>query len=96
MISQAELDMIVTGAVHRSALAIEAVHGRKLTQSELVALGNTMATALQLVAAARSAPPATPPPAPARERRPGQFFQPLPTKQIRPVTDEDIAEAKRK
>lgn len=95
MISREELDLIASGTINRAGLAIEAVHGRGLTKSELNALANVLATALQLVAERSYSAPRTPPPAaPYRERRHAQQFNPVRTAEIRPVTDEAISKAR--
>jgi hypothetical protein len=96
MISREELDLIVGGAVNSIARTIESVNGRQLTRGETQAVADVVATALALVAARAHPQPAPPPPPAFRERRPAQFFHPLSTQEIRPVTDEDIARARAK
>lgn len=94
MISREELELLISGAVQQSALAIERAHGRALTRTEAEGLSAAVGVAMRMVADRCSATAAKlPPPPPYRERRPGQFFNPIKTQEIRAVTDEDIARA---
>lgn len=95
MIAREEMHMLVAGATNEGARAIELAAGRRLTRSELDALGEVFATFGRLVADRCYSSQKAPPPPPFRERRPAQFFQPMKTQELRAVTDEDIARAKK-
>lgn len=95
MIAPEELELLVQGAISQAGRAVEAVGGTRLSRTETQALGQVIATAMQMVADRCRQAAAKLPPPPPRERRHGQLFQPQPTGLIRPVTDEDIAKAKK-
>ena len=90
MISREELELLISGAVQQSALAIESAHGRALTRTELGQLNASISVALRMVAdrAAAKVPP--PPPV---SKHPARFFNPVRTQEIRAVSAEDIARA---
>lgn len=95
MISREELELLISGAVQQSAMGIERAHGRALTRTELEGMSAAVGVAMRMVADRCSATAAKlPPPPPYRERRPGQFFNPLRTDLIERVTPEAEAAAK--
>ena len=97
MISREELELLISGAVQQSALGIERAHGRTLTRTETEGLSAAVGVAMRMVADRCTATAAKlPPPPPFRERRPGQFFNPVRTTEIKRVTDEDLERAKQK
>lgn len=95
MIAREEMHLLVAGAVNEAARAIEGVSARRLTRSELDAMGEVLATAMRLVADRVYSSAKTPPPPPFRERRPAQFFDPLATTELPRVTPEAIAKAQK-
>jgi hypothetical protein len=95
VISPEVLALLVSGAVNESARAIEAVGGRKLTRTELEAIGIVLSSALRTAAELSASKPAMPPSAP-REVARSRFFSPVQTQEIRAVTNEDIAKARQK
>lgn len=95
MISREELQMLVAGAAHEGARAIEQVQGRRLTRTELEELGLVFATFGRLVADRVVSATKVAPPQPAyRERRNAQFFEPMRTQEIRPVKIQKVGEDK--
>jgi hypothetical protein len=94
MISREELDLIIAGVIAQAAKAIEGVGRLRLTSTEAERMGAEIATGMRLVAdrcVARL--PAIPPPAPGA--KPPRVFQPALTQELRRVTDEDIAKARK-
>lgn len=83
MISREEMSLLVSGAMHEAANAIEGVNGRALTRTETEAMGAAFKTAMQILAdrCASKAPP--PPPAPGP--RPPRVFNPAATAEFRAV-----------
>jgi len=98
MISKQELQLIVVGTATEAARQILKVNGRRLTSTELDAMGEVIHTAMQLLADRLRPPaiPALPVQQVPRERRPAMFFQPLLTQELPRVSDEDIAKARQK
>jgi len=97
MITDAELQLLISGAVSQAGLGIESAHGRRLTHTETDRLGQAVATAMRMVADRCHATQAkVPPPPPYRIRHHAQHFNPLLTQELPRVTDEEIAKAKQK
>jgi hypothetical protein len=93
MITKEELQLIVVGTANEAARQIAVAGGRRLTGSELDAMGQVFATALGLVAdRCRTIPPL---PQAQRERRPSVWFDAMRTQELPRVSDEDIAKAKK-
>lgn len=95
MIAREELEMLIAGAVNQVGRAVQGVSGRTMTRSELDEVGIVLSTLARMIADRCVVAPKLPPPPPYRERRHGQLFNPLKTAELRPVTDEDIAAAKK-
>jgi hypothetical protein len=83
MISREELALLSGGAMHEAAIAIEAVAGRRLTSSEMEAMGGVIKTAMLIVSDRSAAKAPLPPPAPGP--RPPRPFNPLATQELRAV-----------
>lgn len=93
MISREELELLISGTVSQSGLAIEAVAGRRLTRTETDELGRVIATAMRLVAErchAQRVPPPPPAPPPAPRAR---LFEAMRTQEFPKVTEEAIHRA---
>jgi hypothetical protein len=96
VITDAELQLLISGVVSQAGSAIEAANGRRLTVSETDRLASVITTGMQMVADRCHATQAkVPPPPPYRVRHHAQHFQPLKTTEMPRVTDEDIARAKK-
>lgn len=95
MISREELSLLISGALSQAGTAIASVEGRRLTRTETEELGRVLATAMHMVADRCVAAKLPPPQPAARERRQAVHFDPIKTQELRAVTDEDIARAKK-
>lgn len=84
MISREEMALLVSGAMHEAANAIEGVNGRALTRTETEAMGAAFKTAMQIVSD-RSSTSKVPPPAPVPGPRPPRVFNPMATQELRAV-----------